>query len=325
MSRGGPDRAAAPRTSPVTRGAAITGWGCALAPEVVTNHDLAGRLDTSDQWIVERTGIRERRIGGTTAGLAEAAGRAALERAGLAPNEVGLLILATTTPDQVMPATAVDVAWRLGVQAPAFDLNAACSGFTYSLVTAHAMIATGVDHALVIGAEVLSRITDQDDRSTVVLFGDGAGAVVLEVLAGDDRVLAWDQGCDGSAGHILFCSRRGTLEMQGREVYRRAVRTTLESIQAVLERAKLRPDQIDLFVPHGANLRIIEGINQRLGIPMERTAVLLDQTGNTSAASIPMALATAADEGRLAPDDNVLLSGFGAGMTWSSVILRWGQ
>ncbi len=309
----------------VTRGAAVSGWGWALPDKVVTNADLASRLDTSDEWIVERTGIRERRVGGTTAELAETAARRALTRAGLEAGDVGLLILATTTPDQAMPATAVDVACRLGVQAPAFDLNAACSGFAYALVTAHAMIGTGVERALVIGAEVLSRITDQDDRSTVVLFGDGAGAVVLEVIAGDDRVLAWDQGCDGSAGHILFCQHGGTMQMQGREVYRRAVRTTLESIVAVLERAKLDPEDIDLFVPHGANLRIIEGINQRLGIPMERTAVLLDRTGNTSAASIPMALADAADSGRLVAGDHVLLSGFGAGMTWSSVVLRWGR
>ncbi len=309
----------------VSRGAAVTGWGYELPPSVVTNADLVARLDTSDEWIVERTGIRERRVGGTTAGLAEAAARRAMAQAGLEPGDIDLLILATTTPDQAMPATAVNVAHRLGMQGAAFDLNAACSGFAYAMVTAHAMIATGVERALVIGAEVLSRITDQDDRSTVILFGDGAGAVVLEVVPGEDRVLAWDQGCDGSAGHILFCEHGATVEMQGREVYRRAVRTTLESIQAVLERAKLSPDDIALFVPHGANLRIIEGINQRLGIPMDRTAVLLDMTGNTSAASIPMALAKAAEDGRLATGDNVLLSGFGAGMTWSSIILRWGR
>jgi 3-oxoacyl-[acyl-carrier-protein] synthase-3 len=306
-------------------GSALIGWGSALGSTVVTNDDLARSLDTSDEWIVERTGIRERRIGGTTAGMATEAARRALEIAGLAPAEVDLLVLATTTPDETVPATSSSVQAELGTVGPAFDLNAACAGFVYALVTAHALLGAGQGRALVLGSDTLSRITDWEDRSTAVLFGDAAGAVVLEARAGDPCLLSFDLGVDGSAHDLLYCKHGGTMKMEGREVFKRAVRVMVDSTRRVLEDAKLGPEDIALFVPHQANLRIIEAANARIGVPLERTAIVLDRTGNTSAASIPVALAEAADAGRISPGDHVLLCGFGAGMTWASAVVRWGR
>ena len=309
----------------MTRGASIAGWGSALPETVLTNAQLEARLDTSDAWILERTGIRERRVGGTTSSLSVASGRAAMQRAGVGPSDIDLLVLSTTTPDQAVPATSATVQHQLGLRCAAFDLNAACSGFVYSLVTAHALIVTGCDRALVIGTDTLSGITDPHDRGTAVLFADGSGALVLEAVPGDDRVLGWDLGVDGSGVPLLYCDHGAYIQMDGREVFRRAVRVTVESAHAALERAKVVPENVALFVPHQANLRIIEAANQRLGIPPERTAVVLNRTGNNSAGSIPLALADAADAGRLHDGDNVLLSGFGAGMTWASIVIRWGR
>ncbi|MDA8291709.1 MAG: ketoacyl-ACP synthase III [Actinomycetota bacterium] len=307
-------------------GSAITGWGEALPDHVVTNDDFASRLDTSDEWIVARTGIRERRMGGSTSELAAEAGRAALKVAGLEGSDVDLLVLATTTPDQAIPATSSAVHDALDCRGGAFDLNAACAGFVYALVTADALL--GIGHhrrALVIGSETLTKLTDQQDRSTAVLFGDGAAAVVLESGARDELVVAYDLGVDGSATPLLYADHGGYIHMEGREVFRRAVRAELESIERVLESAGARPEDVALFVPHQANVRIIEAVNQRVGLPMERTALVLDRTGNTSAASIPLALAEAADAGRVSEGDLVLLSGFGAGMTWASAVIRWGR
>jgi len=291
---------------------------------VVTNADFEARLDTSDAWIVERTGIRERRFGGTTRSLAVEAARAALDRAGRRASEIDLLILSTTTPDQAVPATSSAVHADLGCSGAAFDLNAACAGYVYSIVTAVAMLGVGYRRALVIGADTLSRITDQDDRSTAVLFADGAGAVVIEA---DDHemLLAHDLGLDGTLGSLLYCDHGGYLAMEGKEVFRRAVRASVESAQKVLAEAGVGPDDIALFVPHQANLRIIHAAVQRLGLAPERAAIVLDRTGNTSSGSMGIALAEAADEGRLADGDLVLLSGFGAGMTWASAVLRWGS
>lgn len=308
----------------MTRGASVTGWGAALPELVVTNADLEARLDTNSTWITERTGIMERRMGGLTGELAAEAGRLALARAGLTGRDLDLLILATTTPDQAVPATSATVADRLDTQCGAMDLNASCSGFVYALVTAYAMIGAGADKVLVIGADTLSHIVDQQDRSTAVLFGDGAGAVVLEASAGDGRLLSWDLGVDGSAVCLLDCDHGGFVRMEGKEVFRRAVRAMVTSAELVMERAKLRPHDIALCVPHQANQRIVEAANARIGIPMDRTVMIVHRTGNTSSASIPMALTDAADNGRIAPGDNVLLCGFGAGMTWASAILRWG-
>ena len=306
-------------------GSAITGWGDALPDRVVTNDEFAARLDTSDEWIVARTGIRERRMGSTTSELAVQAGRAALKSAGVDGADVDLLVLATTTPDQAIPATSAAVHHALGCRGGAFDLNAACAGFVYALVTADALLGAGHRRALVIGSETLSRVTDQEDRSTAVLFGDGAAAIVLESGATGDLVLSYDLGVDGSAASLLYANHGGHIHMEGREVFRRAVRTEMVSIERVLADAGIGPDDVDLFVPHQANVRIIEAVNERLGLPMERTAIVLDHTGNTSAASIPLALAEAADSGRLAEGDTVLLSGFGAGMTWASAVIRWGR
>jgi 3-oxoacyl-[acyl-carrier-protein] synthase-3 len=304
-------------------GAVITGWGSALPDAVVTNADLEARLDTSDEWIVTRSGIRERHIGGTVSTLATEAGAQALARAALAPEQVDLLVLATCTPDLAVPATSAAVHYALGLSGGAFDVNAACAGFVYALVAAHGAISSGAARrVLLIGADCVSRLTDPDDRSTAVLFADGAGAVVLDACD-EDGLLAVDMGIDGSAHDLLTCAHGGYMAMEGKEVFRRAVRITVESASNALERAKLVPDDIALFVPHQANLRIIEAAASRLGIPMDRVAVVVDRLGNTSSASVPLALADAADAGRLRPGDNVLMSGFGAGMAWASTLVRW--
>ncbi len=308
-----------------TRGSRITGWGTALPDKVVTNADFEARLDTSDAWITERTGIKERRFGGTTASLAAEAGKNALESAGLLPGDIELLVLSTTTPDLTTPATSSVVQDLLGTRGGAFDLNAACAGFVYSLVVAGGMVKMGANRVLVIGSDTLSKITDPNDRSTAVLFGDGAGAIVLETDPVEDKILSYDLGVDGSAVPILYCNHGGYMTMEGREVFKKAVRVMVESSKNVLEGAKLSSDDIALVVPHQANIRIIEAANQRLGIPMEKTAIVLDKTGNTSSASIPLALASAANSGRLKEGDNVLFCGFGAGMTWSSAIVRWSR
>ncbi len=302
---------------------AITGWGSALPDTVVTNADLAARLDTSDQWVVERTGIRQRRVGGTVSDLARQAGHDALIKAGVTGADIDLLVLATSTPELVMPGTSARVHHLLGLGGGAFDLNAACAGFVYALVMAHGALATGARRVLVIGADCMSQVTDPDDRGTAVLFADGAGAVVVDGTGDEPSLMATDLGVDGTAYDLLTCEHGGFMQMDGKEVFRRAVRITVESARTTLARANLTPDDITLFVPHQANVRIIEAVGERLGIPMERTSVVLDRTGNTSSASIPLALVEAADSGRIKPDQYVLLSGFGAGMTWASAVVRW--
>lgn len=306
-------------------GMRILGWGTALPDKVVTNSDLEKTLDTSDEWIVERSGIRERRIGDSTAELAIAAGRNALAQADIDPASIDLMILATTTPDQTVPATSAHVHHALELGGGAFDLNAACSGFVYGLVTANAMLGGGAERILLIGAETLSRITDWNDRNTAVLFGDGGGALVLETRPGQGQLLAWDLGLDGSARDILKSEVGGTIEMDGREVFKRAVRAMVDSAARTLQRVKVRPEDIKLLVPHQANIRIIQAACDRLGIERERAAIVLHETGNTSSASIPLALVGAIQDGRLEDGDLVLLTGFGAGMTWGSALLRWQQ
>jgi 3-oxoacyl-[acyl-carrier-protein] synthase-3 len=303
--------------------ARITGWGAALPEKIVTNADLEATLDTSDAWIVERTGIEERRVGGTTTGLAIDAGRQALDRAGLDGDAIDLVVLCTCTPDEAMPASASAVQQGLGIDGGALDLNAACSGFVYGLVAADGFLRAGMERVLLIGAETMSRIVDWEDRSTAILFGDGAGAVVLERGEGPGRLLGWDLGSDGSLRHILRADTGGTIEMDGPEVFRRAVRIMVESATRALDHAGVGVDDIALFVPHQANSRIITSACAKLGIEADRTANMLASTGNTSAASIPLALAEAADAGRLAAGDLVLVVGFGAGMTWASAVLEW--
>jgi 3-oxoacyl-[acyl-carrier-protein] synthase-3 len=324
-------------TTAPSRGSAITGFGVALPERRLTNADLEAHLDTNDEWITERSGIRERRVARPegwppvpdpatfpTAALAAEAGGAALDQAGWRPADVDLLVLCTTTPDRAVPATSADVAARLGLRCGAMDLNAACSGFVYGLVTASSLIGGGLDRVLLVGAETLSRIVDWEDRGTAVLFADGAGAVAVEAVPGESQLLGWDLGCDGNLQSILYCELGGAMQMEGREVFRRAVRVTIESAYAALERAKVGADDIALFIPHQANVRILDAAASRLGIPRERTVLVLDRTGNTSSASIPIALVEAAEAGRLRDGDLILFSGFGAGMTWASAVWRWG-
>ena len=322
---------------------AVVGWGLSVPDGRVTNADLAARVDTSDAWIVERTGVRERRVAGpgeSTATLATDAAAAAIKRAGLAADDIDLLIVATASPEQPLPHTGAFVGEALGLRCGSFDLSAACAGFVYELVVGASMLGIGYQHVLIVGAETLSRIVDPEDRTTLVLFGDGAGAAVITRTAGDaPSLLAWDLGCDGSAAGLLeipsggsrrpataetVAAREHYLKMAGREVFRRAVRAVVESANVTMERAGVTVDAVDWFVPHQANIRIIDAAAQRLGILPERTLVNIEHYGNTSSASIPLALFEAVDDGRVTDGDLVLLSGFGAGMTWASALLRWG-
>jgi len=305
------------------RGAIITGWGTALPDKTLTNADLEEMFDTSDEWIVERTGIRERRVGGTTAGLSVESGRKALEMAGLDPSEIDALILATTTPDRAVPATSATVQDLLGLTCGAYDINAACSGWVYGLVTAHGLIAMGANKILLIGTDTLARITDWTDRSTAILFADGSAATVLEAVDGPGEMLGWDLDSNGSAEQALYCEVGGKLQMEGKEVFRRAVRIMVDSATKSMEHAGVVADDIALVIPHQANLRIISASCDRLGIGMDRVSTVLDHTGNTSAASVPLALAAALDQGRAAEGDLVLFVGFGAGMTAASAVVRW--
>jgi 3-oxoacyl-[acyl-carrier-protein] synthase-3 len=305
------------------RGIRISGWGIAVPDKVVTNDDMAARLDTSDEWIVERTGIRERRIGGTTTGLAIEAAQAALACAGRTAGDIDNLLLATTTPDGLVPGSAPTVQHGIGMRGGAVDLNAACSGFVYGLVAAAGLIAVGSGPVLLIGSETLSRITDMDDRKIAILVGDGAGAVVVEPVEGPGALLSWNLNSDGSLKHLLKCDHGATLYMDGKEVFRRAVRVVVESAERAMADADLGPDDISLLVPHQANVRIIHAACQRLGIPEDRTAIVIERYGNTSSASIPLALHDAIQNGRVHKGDHLLLTGFGGGMTWASAVLRW--
>jgi 3-oxoacyl-[acyl-carrier-protein] synthase-3 len=304
-------------------GIKVIGWGTALPEKVLTNADLAQMVDTSDEWIVERTGIRERRIGGTTAGLATEAGQKAIASAGVDPASIDLLILATTTPDQSVPATASSVQHALGLSCGAMDLNAACSGFTYSMAVAAGLAGIGAKRILVVGAETLSRITDWEDRGTCILFADGAGALLVDHVEGPGSLLGWDLASDGSLVHLLYADHGGYIQMAGKEVFRQAVRVMVSSSQRSLAQAGMTADDVTLVVPHQANTRIIESACQKLGIPMEKAAIVLPWTGNTSSASIPLALVDAIEHGRVNDGDVVLLVGFGAGMTSASAVLRW--
>ena len=317
-----------PATLPGSRGAVITGWGSALPNKVVTNADLTKTLDTSDEWIKERSGISERHVGGTTAELSIASARQALAMSGVDPSEIDALVLSTTTPDRTVPATSAHVQNALGLSCGAFDVNAACSGFVYALTVAHGLVAIGARKVLVIGTDTLSRITDWNDRNTAVLFADGSGAAVLEATDGPGHLLAWDLDADGSAEELLYAEIGGNIHMDGKEVFRRAVRIMVDSAQKSLAIAGVEANDIALVVPHQANTRIIDAACDRLGIPRERTAVVLHETGNTSSASIPLALFDAADGGAMSgrslrDGDLVLLVGFGAGMTAASAIIRW--
>ena len=318
----------------------ITGTGSALPREAVSNSDLAERgVDTSDEWIVERTGIRQRYIAGdgeTTASLATDAARAALADAGVAASDIGLIVLATATPDQTFPATATIVQQELGANGGiAFDVQAVCSGFLYALATADSMLKTGMaTRALVIGAETFSRIMDWDDRTTCVLFGDGAGAVVLEAreasgAAGEPGIIATRLHADGAHNALLYVdggpSTTGTvgkLRMKGREVFRHAVVNLADVLGEVLDDAGMAASDIDWIVPHQANARILDATARKLGLPMEKVVVTVGQHANTSAASVPLALDTARKDGRITEGDLVMFEAMGGGFTWGAALAR---
>ena len=318
----------------------VIGTGSYLPARILTNDDLAARLDTSDSWIVERTGIRERRIaadGELTSDLAVAAARPALESAGLAAADIDLIVLATATPDRTFPATATAVQAKLGMtRGAAFDVGAVCSGFIYALSVADSMLRSGqAKTALVIGAETFSRILDWEDRSTAVLFGDGAGAIVLraEECAGtpaDPGVLGCRLHSDGRHAELLYVdggpSSTGTvgkLRMRGREVFRHAVVNLAAVMGEVLAEAGLTAADVTWLIPHQANLRILEATARKLDLPVERVVVTVDAHANTSAASVPLALDTAVRDGRVRPGDLLLLEAMGGGFTWGAAAIRW--
>ena len=306
-------------------GAKIIGWGTALPEKVVTNDDLSKTMDTSDEWIRERTGIEHRHIGGSTASLSIESGRKAIEMAGIDPLSIDALVLSTTTPDRTVPATSAAVQHGLGLRCGAFDVNAACSGFVYALITGHGLVAMGMRRILVIGTDTLSRITDWTDRNTAILFADGSGAAVIEATTGSGQLLGWDFDADGSLEELLYAEIGGTLHMEGKEVFRRAVRIMVDSAEKSIKAAGLTTNEISLVVPHQANIRIIEAACKRLDISMDKAAIVLHETGNTSSASIPLALFDAVDNSRVKTGDNILLVGFGAGMTAASAVIKWNQ
>jgi 3-oxoacyl-[acyl-carrier-protein] synthase-3 len=322
----------------------IVGWGKYVPPKVMTNHDLAKIVDTSDEWIVPRTGIRERRIAGPKESaftMGYAAAREALEKADILPTEVGLIICATATPEHSFPSTASLIQDAIGAtNAGAFDLSAGCAGFVYGLSIASQIIQGGGHKVvLVIGSETLSRVINWKDRGTCILFGDGAGAVVLQASEQRGGVLSTLVRSDGSGGDLLIIPAGGsklpasaetvlrnqhTIQMDGREVFRFATRVVEKSTHEVLEQAGLTLDDVELFIPHQANLRIIQAGARALGVDESRIFVNLDKYGNTSSASIPLALCEAVECGRLRPGDHLVLIGFGAGLAWAAAAVQWG-
>jgi 3-oxoacyl-[acyl-carrier-protein] synthase III len=302
----------------------VAGIGTALPEKIVTNDELAETIDTNDQWIRERSGIGQRHVGGVTSELATEAGIRAIKNAGLTPDDIGLLIVCTTTPDQQLPATSAVVQRDIGLTCGAFDINAVCAGFIYSYVMAYGqmLMPGGPERVLVIGSESLSRIVDWDDRGTAILFGDGAGAAVMERHE-QGEMLAYDLGSNGELQDILYADHGGYIKMEGREVFKRAVRAVSGSVEIALEKAGMTADDIDVVIPHQANIRIIEAVSQRTGLSMEKTHNVIEFTGNTSSATIPLTLAEAERNGALQPGQIVLMTGFGAGMAWGTAVVRW--
>jgi 3-oxoacyl-[acyl-carrier-protein] synthase III len=329
---------AIPNGAPIS----ITGLGCHVPERVVTNDDLSKLVDTSDEWIRTRTGIRERRYVADDEALSDIAlpaAEAALRRAEVGAGDIDLLIVATVTPDMLFPSTAAILADRLGAtDAAAYDLSAGCTGFMYGITQAAGMIGAGLSrHALVVGADVLSKVMNFADRSTCVLFGDGAGAVVLEPVAAEG-FLGFELGADGAGGVDLTMPAGGsrlpasaetvagglhTVHMNGRQVYKFATRVLVSSAETLLAKTGVAVEDVDVYVPHQANVRIIDHAVARLGIPEERVVVNVDRYGNTSSASIPLALAEAVDDGRVQKGSMVLMTGMGAGLTWGSALMRW--
>ena len=316
----------------------IAGTGSAFPETVMTNDDLAKVMDTSDEWISSRTGIKERKIvkEETTAGMATEAAKKALENAGMTPEELNLIIVGTITADHLTPSCACEIQAELGaMQAVAFDINAACSGFMFALHTAYAYIQSGLyENALVLGAETLSKIMDWEDRSTCVLFGDGAGAAV--VRKSDAGMFVFDQGSDGVKGKVLSCKGRPVnnllvkqgnpvdyVHMDGQEVYKFAVSTVPASINKVLEKAGVAAEDVTYFVLHQANIRILQSVAKRLKVSEDKFPIILDKCGNVSAASVPLLLDDMNQKGMLKPGDKIVLSGFGGGLTWGTALIEW--
>ncbi|MFM7718098.1 MAG: beta-ketoacyl-ACP synthase III [Actinomycetota bacterium] len=324
------------------RRASIVGVGSCLPERIVRNADFEATLETNDEWIRERTGIRERRFvveGEATSDLATGAARAALEMAGVAPEQLDLIVVATCTPDNPLPSTGIWVQRKLGAHCPAFDVNSACAGFSYALSTGSAFLESGqAETVLVIGAEVLSRWVDMDDRSTAILFGDGAGAVILRP-SDEPGVLGSVLGADGNAAEVLIVPTGGTARPStpervaahentikmpnGREVFKRAVVEMASACRELLEKSGYTPADVDLLIPHQANARIMVAVAERLGIPEERAVLDVEEVGNTSAASVPIALDRAFRAGRIDAGDLVLITSFGAGLTWGANLIRW--
>jgi 3-oxoacyl-[acyl-carrier-protein] synthase III len=314
----------------------ITGLGTHVPERVLTNHELAEMVDTSDEWIIERTGIRERRIAAKDEALtdiARPAAIAALEDAGVEAKDIDLLICATVTPDMMFPTSSAILADELGMpHAAAYDLLAGCTGFVYALAQAYGMLASGLSRrALVVGGDVLSKILDWEDRSTIVLFGDGAGAVVMEPVS-EGGFLGFELGADGGGGKNLWLPGSGSryfedpdsyVKMNGREVFKFATRILVYSAEQILSECGKTVDDIDVYIPHQANKRIIDYAVGKLGIPPERTVVNVDRYGNTSSGSIPLALTDARAEGRLRDGALLLMTGMGAGLTWGSALIEW--
>jgi 3-oxoacyl-[acyl-carrier-protein] synthase-3 len=322
--------------------ARIAGTGSYAPTRVLTNADLEGMVATSDEWIRERTGIRERRIAATgeaCSDLAVQAGKRALAAAGVAASDLDMILVATCTGDFPLPATACLVQYQLGAtKAGACDLSAACCGFVYALSVADAYIKTGMRHVLVIGSEVMSAITDWTDRNTCVLFGDGAGAVVLSASDGERGILSTDLRSDGTLCELIMVPGGGSrtppsekvlserlhyIKMKGNETFKVAVRTLEDFARATLAANHVQVEDLDLYIPHQANVRILKAVMERLGLPMEKVLLNLDRYGNTSAASIPIALDEAVREGRIKDGSLVMLGAFGAGLTWASAMIRW--
>lgn len=321
----------------------IAGTGRFLPDRIVTNDDLAQEMDTSDEWIRERTGIRERRIGPPellAAEMGAAAARQAMERAGVEAGEVDLLVVSTATPDRWLPSTACDIQALIGAnRAVAFDVQAACSGWLYAMSVAEGYIAAGRARvALVVATEKMSNILDWTDRATAVLFGDGSGAAVLRPATGDRGILSSHHGSDGSLAELLYrpaggvkapltaervVNREHLMQMSGREIFKNAVRSMCEAAEQTMLKGGLAAEDIDLMVPHQANIRIIESTARYAGIPREKVYVNVDRYGNMSSASIPVALDEAVEEGRIRPGSIVLLVAFGAGLTWAGMSVRW--
>jgi 3-oxoacyl-[acyl-carrier-protein] synthase-3 len=314
----------------------ITGLGVKVPDRVVTNEDLKQYVDTTDEWIRARTGIRERRMASREEALSDIAlpaSRDALAQAGVEGKDIDLLIVATVTPDMTFPSTGAILADKLGaVDAAAYDLSAGCTGFMYALAQAYGMLVGGLaKRALVVGGDLLSRILDWEDRSTLVLFGDGAGAVVMETVP-EQGFLGFELGADGAGGQSLWLPGSGSrifddpdrfVKMNGREVFKFATRILVKSAQDVMERCGVTIDDVDVYVPHQANMRIIDHATKKLGVPSEKVVINVDRYGNTSSGSIPLALADAAQDGRLRPGKLVLMTGMGAGLTWGSALIRW--